>query len=156
MTEAKLESQQTIQADDEVLAHITVKLSDGSVADSTKVANKPSWLRLGRGDFSDAFEKQVIGRKVGDRIAFTLPAGDAFGEKNPDLIQFMDISHFPADEPLEEGCIMAFEQPNGETLPGIIRSVKADSVKVDFNHPLAGEAVTFELELLKLAERRGR
>jgi FKBP-type peptidyl-prolyl cis-trans isomerase SlpA len=79
-----------------------------------------------------------------------LQAEDAFGEPQPNLIQFMEIHQFPADIKLEEGVVIAFEQPDGSQLPGIIREVQGHSVKVDFNHPLAGQEITFDIEILSI------
>ena len=133
-----------------VLADITVKLKDGSIADSTKVTGKPSWLVMGDGSFSDAFEDYLLDKDEGDNLVFELEPVDAFGESNPDLIQFMDLSVFPQDIEITIGSIIGFEQPSGGELPGIIRSVEGSSVKVDFNHPLAGETVIFEIEIKKI------
>lgn len=140
-----------INKESKVLAHITVKLMDGSIADSTKVDNKPSWLVMGDGSFSPAFESYLVGAKVGDVMTFELAAQDAFGESQPDNIHFMDISAFPQDIKLESGAIVSFEQPNGEPIPGIICQVEGASVKVDFNHPLAGKRVVFEIEIEQIA-----
>lgn len=134
-----------------VLADVTIKLKDGSVADSTKVNGKPSWLMMGDGSFSDAFEAHLIGSKVTDKLTFELPPKDAFGETQPDEIHFMDISQFPQDIELRQGSIISFEQANGGAIPGIIRDVQDSSVKVDFNHPLAGETVIFEIEIIQIA-----
>lgn len=136
-----------IQQTSRVLADVTVKLQNGSIADSTKISGKPSWLVMGDGSFSEAFERQLIEREAGDNLVFELDAHDAFGESNPDLIQFMDISQFPSDLELKDGAIIAFDQPGGGQLPGLIREVQGSSVKVDFNHPLAGENVIFEIEI---------
>ena len=130
-----------------VLADVTVKLMNGSIADSTKVNGKPSWLVMGDGSFSSAFENELLEKQAGDNLVFELDAEDAFGKANPDLVQFMDISQFPNDLDLKEGAIIAFDQPNGGQLPGLIRQVQGSSVKVDFNHPLAGEKVVFEIEI---------
>ncbi len=130
-----------------ILADVTVKLSNGSIADSTKITGKPSWLVMGDGSFSPAFEKELLEKEAGDNLVFELEAEDAFGKANPDLVQFMDISQFPNDLELKEGAIIAFDQPSGGQLPGLIRQVQGSSVKVDFNHPLAGEKVVFEIEI---------
>lgn len=130
-----------------VLADVTVKLMNGSIADSTKVSGKPSWLVMGDGSFSPSFENELLEKQAGDNLVFELEAEDAFGKANPDLIQFMDISQFPNDLELKEGAIIAFDQPSGGQLPGLIRQVEGSSVKVDFNHPLAGEKVVFEIEI---------
>ncbi len=140
--------QENISMPSRVFAHISIFLSDGSVADSTKTTGKPSVIHIGTGSVSSAMEQQLISIPVGETRKFTLQASDAFGDVEPNLIHFMDLHQFPADVKLEEGTVMAFDQPNGSQLPGIIREVQGHSVKVDFNHPLAGQAVTFEVELL--------
>ena len=79
MTEVNNESL-SVLANSRVLADITIKLKDGSIADSTKVSGKPSWLVMGDGSFSDAFEAYLIGAKVSDNLTFELPPVDAFGD----------------------------------------------------------------------------
>ncbi len=139
-----------INKDSRILAHITIKLKDGSIADSTKPSGKPSWLIMGDGSFSPAFEDYLIGKQAGDNLVFELEATDAFGLSNPDQIHFMDITQFPQDIELKEGAIIAFDQPDGGQLPGVIRNVDGGSTKVDFNHPLAGETIIFELEIKQI------
>ncbi|TQV76827.1 FKBP-type peptidyl-prolyl cis-trans isomerase [Aliikangiella marina] len=142
---------EVVTSSSRVLADVTIKLKDGSVADSTKVSGKPSWLVMGDGSFSDAFEDYLLGAKVNDTLTFELPAKDAFGESIPDNIHFMDISQFPQDVKLEKGAIVGFESADGGQIPGIIREIQASSVKVDFNHPLAGEDIVFEVEIKQIA-----
>lgn len=134
-----------------IIAHITMKLSDGSAADSTKVNNKPSKIVLGDQSISPAFEAQLLGLKAGDSKEFTLAAKDAFGEKNPDNIHYVDKEKFSADVPAKEGNIVTFTQPGGE-LPGMITEVSGTSVTVDFNHPLAGQDVTFVVDLIEIQD----
>lgn len=150
MTRIVKNSMGKVKANSRVLAHITIKLADGSVADSTKVSGEPSWLIMGDGSFSQAFEANMLGAKIGETRSFELAAKDAFGDIQPDNIHFMEISEFPQDIKLEPGAIVAFQQPNGETLPGIIRQLEGGSVKVDFNHPLAGKNVIFEIEVKQI------
>jgi len=138
-----------IQADSSILVHITMKLSDGSAADSTKVNNKPAKIIMGDQSISAAFETQLLGMTTGDSKEFTLEAVDAFGESNPDNIHYMAIDKFSADAPAKEGNIITFSQPGGE-LPGIIKEVSGQSVTVDFNHPLAGQPVTFVIDLVEI------
>lgn len=150
----KSESQEQIEKDSRVLAHITAKLKDGSIADSTKTSGNPSWMVLGEGHFSDAFEDNLIGNTEGDNLQFELEAVDAFGISNPDQIHFMEISQFPQDIELKLGTIVSFSQPDGGRVPGIIRSIEGASVKVDFNHPLAGQDVVFEIEIKQIAPKQ--
>ncbi len=134
----------------EVIMHFDLKLEDGSAADSTRVNNKPAKLVLGDGSLTPNFEACLKGLSKGQRKSFTLPAEDAFGQPNPDNIHHMDRSRFSSEMQLEEGMIMAFAQPDGSEVPGIIRSLAGDSVTVDFNHPLAGQTVIFDVEIIDI------
>jgi FKBP-type peptidyl-prolyl cis-trans isomerase SlpA len=138
-----------IELQSQVLVHITMKLADGSAADSTKVNNKPAKIIMGDASISPAFEQQLLGLSEGDSKEFTLLAADAFGESNPDNIHYMDISKFSIDAPAKVGNIITFSQPGGE-LPGIIKDVSGSSVTIDFNHPLAGQAVTFLIDVVEI------
>lgn len=140
-----------IGAQSEVLFHFTLTLADGSVADSTKLQGKPAKLKMGDGSLTANFEACLLGLKAGDQHSFELGPDDAFGQVNPNNIHYMERRQFAAELDLSEGSIVAFTQPNGAEIPGIIRDVAGDSVTVDFNHPLAGQRVTFDVEILTVA-----
>lgn len=142
-----------VSANSEIIVHITMKLADGSAADSTKVNNKPAKIIMGDASISPAFEQQLLGLKEGESKEFTLNASDAFGESNPDNIHYVDLSKFSPDAPAKVGSIVTFTQPGGVELPGIIKEVSGDSVTVDFNHPLAGQSVTFVIDVVEVIER---
>jgi len=133
----------------EIIVHITMKLSDGSAADSTKVNNKPAKIIMGDQSISPAFETNLLGLKAGESKEFTLESKDAFGESNPDNIHYVDINKFDNETPAKVGNIITFTQPGGE-LPGMITDVSGTSVTVDFNHPLAGQAVTFVIDVVEI------
>lgn len=137
-----------IQQDSKVTLHFTIKMKDGSVADSTHNMGKPAQLVIGDGSLSDNFEKHLIGLEAGQNKAIELSAQDAFGMPNPDNIHHMDRTKFVGEAEVEVGTIMAFTGPDGAEIPGIITEVAGDSVTVDFNHPLTGHDVTFEVEIL--------
>ncbi|TPH19238.1 FKBP-type peptidyl-prolyl cis-trans isomerase [Litorilituus lipolyticus] len=138
-----------VQNDSNILVHITMKLSDGSAADSTKVNNKPAKIIMGDNSISSAFEAQLLGMEQGESKEFTLAAVDAFGESNPDNVHYMDLDKFSKEVPAEVGNIVTFTQPGGE-IPGMITAVSGNSVTVDFNHPLAGQEVTFVIDLIEI------
>lgn len=144
---------QVVEKNSQLIAHITMKLSDGSAADSTKVNNKPSVINMGDQSLSPAFEQQLLGMNVGDSKEFTLAAKDAFGEPNPDNIHYVDATKFSVDTPAEVGSIVTFTQPGGVELPGMITDVSGGSVTVDFNHPLAGQPITFVIDLIEIKEK---
>jgi FKBP-type peptidyl-prolyl cis-trans isomerase SlpA len=138
-----------ISENSEIIFHVTMKLDDGSAADSTKVNNKPAKLRMGDGSLSPAFESNLMGLTKGDEKEFILYAKDAFGENNPDNIYHMERSKFSAEE-LEIGAIILFDQQDGAQIPGMIREIVGDSVTIDFNHPLAGQTITFDIEIIEV------
>lgn len=142
-----------IKNNSQVIVHIAMKLSDGSAADSTKVNNKPAKIIMGDASISPAFEAQLLGLKEGESKEFTLAAQDAFGESNPDNIHYMDISKFTSEVPAKVGNIITFSQPGGE-IPGMIKDVSGSSVTVDFNHPLAGQTVTFVIDVINILENK--
>ncbi|MDV7104423.1 FKBP-type peptidyl-prolyl cis-trans isomerase [Vibrio sp. TH_r3] len=133
-----------------VVLHFTIRLANGSVADSTYNMGKPAQLSIGDGSLSENFESHLLGLSAGDKKSVDLKAEDAFGAPNPDNIHHMDRSKFVGDAAVEVGTIMAFSGPDGVEIPGIISDITGDSVTVDFNHPLAGQDVTFEVEILSV------
>ena len=139
-----------IKDNSEVLMHFAIKLADGSVAESTFANTKPVIFRMGDGSLTDNFEKCLLGLTAGQKKQFDLAPEDAFGPSNPNNIHYVDLSKFNADTPAEVGRIIAFTGPDGHDIPGIITQVVGDSVTVDFNHPLAGKTVTFEVEVVSI------
>lgn len=139
-----------IEAGSKVVLHFDLKLDDGSAADSTRVNGKPARLTIGDGNLTPNFEQCLMGLKIGDKEEFTLPPEDAFGEPNPQNIYHIERSRFSYETPPEEGAIIAFTQPDGREVPGIIREIDGQMVTVDFNHPLAGQRVTFAVEILSV------
>ncbi len=147
MSEIKSSS---IKEDSEVLMHFSIRLADGSAVDSTKVDNKPAKFVMGDGSLTPGFEDCLVGLSEGQSETFTLAPESAFGLPNPDNIHHLELSKFSSDVPAEVGTIISFTQPDGSEIPGIIREVIADSVTVDFNHPLAGQTLTFEVDVLEV------
>lgn len=145
-----ISEKKAITENSEVLIHFSIKLTDGSAVDSTKVDNKPAKFVMGDGSLTSHFEKCLLGLVEGDSDSFTLPPESAFGLPNPDNFHYLELSKFSKEVPAEVGTIVSFTQPDGNEIPGIIRAVIADSVTVDFNHPLAGQTVIFEVDVLEV------
>ena len=140
----------TIKANSAVTLHFTIKLKDGSIADSTHNMGKPAKLVIGDGSLSDNFELCLIGLSAGESKTIELKAEDAFGLSNPDNIHHMDRAKFAGNTEVEVGTIMAFSGRDGLEIPGIITAIAGDSVTVDFNHPLTGQDVIFNVEILSV------
>lgn len=148
--EANSETSVVIVKGSEVLMHFALKLDDGSAADSTRVHNKPAKLVVGDGSLTAGFEQHLLGMQAGQTGSFRLAPEQAFGQPDPDNIQHMERSRFGGIE-IEEGTIVAFDGPSGE-IPGVVRQISGQSVTIDFNHPLAGQHITFEVEVLDVKQ----
>ena len=118
-------------------------------------AEKPATLSLGTGELAPAMEARLIGLEEGTRTTFELPAGEAFGQRNPDLVQrvkrgLLDELGDP-DETYHVGDVVQFPTPDGAgAYAGVVREVGDESVLFDFNHPLAGQALQFEVKLISV------
>jgi FKBP-type peptidyl-prolyl cis-trans isomerase SlpA len=140
----------SVQSDSAVLVHFTLKLEDGSLAESTRNNGKPALFRLGDGSLSEGLEQHLLGLKAGEKKVFSLEPDAAFGTPSPDLIQYFSRREFmDAGEP-EIGAIMLFTAMDGSEMPGVIREINGDSITVDFNHPLAGRTVHFNIDVLEV------
>jgi FKBP-type peptidyl-prolyl cis-trans isomerase SlpA len=139
----------TIGPGSEVVMHFTLSLADGTVADSTR-EGEPLRFVMGDGTLIEGLELVLYGLKQGDRQCLSIEPRDAFGFPDEDNIHTMPRSEFPDDMQLEPGVIIGFTTPSGEEVPGAIQEVKGDEVVVDFNHPLAGHEVIFDVEILEV------
>ncbi|AWK14494.1 FKBP-type peptidyl-prolyl cis-trans isomerase [Candidatus Fukatsuia symbiotica] len=139
-----------IQKNSTVLIHFTLQLADGSTAESTRAQGKPALFRLGDNSLSAALEQQLLGLQVGDKRNFTLSAETAFGMANPDLIHSFSPCDFAQTGIPDTGTIMLFTAMDGGEMPGIVRAVAEGSITVDFNHPLAGQALSFAIDVLEI------
>lgn len=127
--------------------------------DGTDVINtfgaKPATLSLGEGQLAPAMESLLLGLTAGRHETFQLEPGVAFGARNPELLQRVARSllaqHGPDDSDFEVGDVVQFPRPDGEPgFAGVVRERADDWLLFDFNHPLAGQRVTFEVELIEV------
>ncbi len=137
-----------ISPNSKVTLHFSIKLADGSAVDTTKMTGKPATVVIGDGTLSAGFEKALLGLNAGDKKQIILPPEEAAGMPNPNNIYTLTRKQFPDDMQLEEGLIVSFAQPDGQEIPGIIRKIENEQITVDFNHPLAGQILTFDVEIL--------
>ena len=116
-------------------------------------ADKPATLSLGSGELSPAMESRLMGLAEGTRTSFDLPAGEAFGERNPEMLQRVKLALLhelgDPDEQYHPGDVVQFPTPDGQaSYAGVVREVGSDWLLFDFNHPLAGQPVTFEVQVI--------
>ena len=112
---------------------------------------KPATLSLGAGELSPAIEQRLLGMEEGARSTFELPSGVAFGDRNPELVQWVARKLLnelgDPDEQYQVGDVVQFPTPDGQgQYAGAVQQVggQDNAVQFDFNHPLAGQPVTFE------------
>ena len=138
----------TIKEGDTVKVHYTGKVSDGSVFDSSK-EREPLEFTIGEGKLIPGFEKAVVGMDVGDSNTVTIPSDEAYGEKRDDMVVDVEKNQIPEDIKPEVGQQLQIQQKDGNPIPVVVTDVTDDSVKLDANHPLAGEDLTFEIEVIE-------
>ena len=134
-----------------VKLHFALRLADGQEVDST-FENDAAELSVGDGNLPERFEECLIGLTTGDHKTFPVPPEKAFGQPNPQNLQDMKRSDFPVDMPVAPGLMVSFADAQGAELPGVISSIEGDYVTVDFNHPLAGKELHFEVQILEVKD----
>ncbi|WP_330927388.1 peptidylprolyl isomerase [Candidatus Sororendozoicomonas aggregata] len=130
-----------------VTLHFSLKLEDGAIVDSNFEGN-PVSLIIGDGNLPKGFEKQLLGLAADEKKSVTVPPEDAFGMPNPNNIQTIARDAFGVDMALEEGLVVSFSDAGNTELPGVVRCFDEETVEVDFNHPLAGHALQFDVQIL--------
>ena len=130
-----------------ITMHFALRLMDGMTAESS-FDDEPLSFVLGDGTLDKGLEMALIGLVAGDRQTLTLMPGQAFGMRDAEAVQSVPRGRFPDDMPLEKGQIIGFTGADGEELAGAIIETEGDHVKVDFNHPLAGREIEFEVHIL--------
>ncbi|RRJ83251.1 FKBP-type peptidyl-prolyl cis-trans isomerase [Aestuariirhabdus litorea] len=130
-----------------VTLHFSLKLEDGSEVDST-FDKAPATLTMGDGSLPEGFESLLHGLAIGAREQFSVAPEAAFGERNPANVQRMPRTRFGSDIELSEGVMLSFADQGGAELPGVVTWLSETVVEVDFNHPLAGHRLLFEVEII--------
>ena len=131
--------------------HYRLAGPEGDIINTFK--DKPATLTLGTGELSPAVEKRLIGLEEGAHTTFDIPAGECFGERNPEMVQWVARSLLAklgdASDEYHVGEAVQFPTPDGlSSYAGHVKQLRDDAVLFDFNHPLAGQPVTFEAKLI--------
>lgn len=131
----------------QVTLHFAVKLDDGSVVDST-YESKPATFVVGDRNLLEGFEKLLFGLSPGDKNTFDVLPEQGFGQPNPNNVQEIPRGAFDEQIELSEGLLVSFADANNKELPGVVQSFDNENVVVDFNHPLAGRNLVFDVEII--------
>jgi len=136
---------------DTVKVHYTGTLKSGEEFDSSRERD-PLKFTLGQGQLIKGFEDAVMGLKPGDKKTVEIASDDAYGQYDLNLVINVDRKNIPDDINLKNGMMLESVQNDGRRIPVKVVKVMGDAVTVDANHPLAGEDLVFEIELLEILE----
>jgi peptidylprolyl isomerase len=134
---------------DSVHIHYTGKLDDGTEFDSS-AGQDPLEFQIGSGQVIPGFDKAVEGMSIGDKQNVRIEATDAYGERHEQLIQAVPRTALPEDLSPEVGMPLQSRAPDGQVMNFVITEVTDESITVDGNHPLAGFALNFDIELVAI------
>ena len=143
-------SERSIHTGDRVRLHFSLHLETGEEVDTTRRGD-PAMLTVGDGNLLPGFEALLMGMQAGDDAQILLEPDDAFGARRSENVQRLRRDRFAADMTLEPGLMISFAGPGGE-LPGVVREVMEEHVKVDFNHPLAGRRIVLDVSIIDVRE----
>jgi peptidylprolyl isomerase len=140
---------QQVKNGDKVKVHYHGKLRSGETFDSSQ-GKDPLEFTVGGGQVIKGFDDGVKGMQVGDKRTVEIEVGDAYGEKNEDMIIEFPKAQFPPDMNPEAGMQLMMNNGEGQQFPVVIKEVKEDTVLLDANHPLAGQDLIFDIELVEI------
>jgi len=134
---------------DTVKIHYTGRLQDGSVFDSSS-GREPLQFTIGSGQVIPGFEDAVAGMQRGENKTVEISCDKAYGERNPSMVMQVDRKHVPPDIDPEVGQRLQMGSPSGELVAVEIIEVNDENITLDANPPLAGEDLTFDIELVEI------
>lgn len=140
---------QQVKKGDTVKVHYHGKLTDGTTFDSSE-GREPLEFEVGSGQVIPGFDDGVTGMAIGEKKTILIPADEAYGQKQEDMIMEFPKERFPEDMVPEAGMQLNMSNGQGQNFPVVIVEVKEAVVILDANHPLAGEDLTFDLELIEI------
>ena len=144
----KVENGQTVNL------HYVGTLEDGTEFDSSSTRNEAMSVEVGSGKLIPGFEEALSGMSVGEVKSVTIEPTQAYGDVSSEAYQTVPRSAFPPEFTFEEGAMVQGRNPMGHSMTAKIESVSEESVVLDFNHPLAGKTLNFEIELLSIEEQQ--
>ena len=132
-----------------VLVHYTGTLDDGTQFDSSR-DREPLEVVLGQEMVIPGFERAIAGMEIGQTVTVTIPEEEAYGPHHEEMVLRIPKSSFPAEITPEVGVQLMLHSPDGNEVPAYIVEVDEEEATLDANHPLAGFALTFEIELISV------
>jgi peptidylprolyl isomerase len=151
LLQLKIKIMQQVKSGDTIKVHYHGKLTDGTTFDSSE-GRDPLEFEVGSGMVIQGFDEGVTGMAIGEKKTINIPADEAYGQKEEDRVMEFPMDRFPPDLQPEVGMQLNMSNGEGQDLPVLIAEVREDTVLLDANHPLAGEDLTFDLELVEIVK----
>ena len=134
---------------DRVRVHYTGRLDDGTQFDSSR-ERAPLEVVVGSGQLIPGFEQALLGMAVGDAKQVSIPAEQAYGARRDDLITRVPRSQLPDDLELKKGLSLSAQGPEGQSVHFVVMDFDDAQATLDANHPLAGQALNFDIEVVEI------
>lgn len=144
-------SESLIKSGSKVKFHYSGRLESGESFDSS-VDRDPLEFVVGNGNIIPGLEKEILKMKKGEKKTITVPAEEAYGPRNEELSREIPKGPLPQGLNLQVGAVLYLKTPDGTPFPATVAEVKEDTVVIDFNHPLAGKTLIFDIEILDISE----
>lgn len=138
-----------VKSGDKIKVHYHGKLTSGETFDSS-AGREPLEFEVGSGMVIKGFDEGVTGMEVGEKKTINIPFGEAYGPKNPEMVIEMPKDRFPKDMEIEVGMPLGMSDQDGQQFQVTVVEIKEDVVMLDANHPLAGQDLVFDLELVEI------
>jgi peptidylprolyl isomerase len=130
--------------------HYVGTLNDGTEFDNSYKRGEPIEFEVGSGQLIKGFDEGVMGMSQGEKKTINIPAAEAYGEYNEMATQYIEKTNFPEDFQFELGLQVQGQDNMGRPIQAIIKEVRDNDVLLDFNHPLAGQELNFEVEVVEI------
>lgn len=140
---------QQVKSGDTVRVHYHGRLNNGNTFDSSE-GRDPLEFKVGAGMVIKGFDNGVLEMTIGEKRTLNIPVEEAYGPKSQELIMDFPKANIPADLNPEVGMELQMSNPQGQVFPVKVAAIGAETITLDANHPLAGEALTFEIELVAI------
>jgi peptidylprolyl isomerase len=134
---------------DKVRVHYHGKLTNGETFDSS-TGRDPLEFEVGSGSVIKGFDEGVTGMQVGEKKTINIPVDEAYGQRSEEMMIEFPKDRFPGDMEIEAGMQLMMGNGSGQNIPVIVTEIKENSVILDANHPLAGEELVFDIELVEI------
>ncbi len=143
---------QQVKTGDKIKVHYHGRLNNGQTFDNSE-GREPLEFEVGSGMVIKGFDDGVKGMAVGDKKTINIPFDQAYGPRNPDMIIEMPRERFPKDMELEVGMPLGMSDGQGQQFEVVVTEIKDAAVTLDANHPLAGQDLIFDLELVEIVNK---